>query len=103
MSVISIEVLYALPDRQIVLQLELPAGSTAADAVTASGLQGEFPEIASTASAFARYGRLISRLEPLRDGDRIEILRPLQVDPKQARRLSAAKSARNRDRTRPRR
>ena len=54
----------------------------------------EFSELDPGAEQFGRYGRLIGRLEHLRDGDRVEILRPLVVDPKEARRLSAAKSGR---------
>jgi putative ubiquitin-RnfH superfamily antitoxin RatB of RatAB toxin-antitoxin module len=95
-----VQVVFAWPDRQILRQVDLPEGATAIDAVEASKLWTEFPELNSASEQFGRFGRLIGRLEPLRDGDRVEILRPLLVDPKEARRLSAAKSGR-RSFTRP--
>lgn len=94
MSLLHVEVVYARADRQVLRQIEVPQGATASEAVVASGIWMEFPELNPAAGQFARYGRLISRLEPVRDGDRIEILRPLLVDPKEARRMSAAKSRR---------
>jgi putative ubiquitin-RnfH superfamily antitoxin RatB of RatAB toxin-antitoxin module len=89
---IRVEVVYAQTERQTLRQLELDDGATAADAVMASGLWADFPELDPTAEQFARYGCLIGRQARLSDGDRIEILRPLFADPKEARRMSAAQS-----------
>jgi putative ubiquitin-RnfH superfamily antitoxin RatB of RatAB toxin-antitoxin module len=90
-------VVYALPDRQSVQELELPESSTVAEAVARSGLLQKFPEIAGS-QACAIYGRVVPDSHILRADDRIEILRPLQVDPKESRRRAAA-----RGRTTPRR
>lgn len=83
-------VVYALPDRQALRELELPDSATVADAVTRSGLLEQFPEIGSRPLACAIYGRAVAESQALRAGDRVEILRPLQVDPKESRRRAAA-------------
>jgi len=88
---ISIEVVYAPRLRQIVRRLSLPAGSSVADALRASGLLGEFPEIESTRVGI--YGEVVSPDTRLRDRDRVEIYRPLQADPKEIRRTRARKNA----------
>ncbi|HEX2649277.1 MAG TPA: RnfH family protein [Burkholderiales bacterium] len=77
-----VEVVWALPGRQRVVALELEKGATAAHAVAASGI----------AEAHAALGRHGERIEPgtrLRDGDRIELLRPLAVEPREARKRRA--------------
>ncbi|MGH8313045.1 MAG: RnfH family protein, partial [Gammaproteobacteria bacterium] len=57
--------------------------------VQLSGLQQKYPEIAATACRLGIFGRAVVPQQLLRDGDRVEIYRPLQVDPKQARRKRA--------------
>ena len=84
-------VVYALPDRQSVQELELPQSATVADAVARSGLLQRFPEIADAPLACAIYGRAVVDSQVLCAGDRVEILRPLQVDPKESRRRAAAR------------
>jgi hypothetical protein len=84
-------VVYALPDRQPLRELELPESATVAEAVARSGLPEQFPEIGSRPLACAIYGRAVADSQVLRDGDRVEILRPLQVDPKESRRRAAAR------------
>ncbi len=88
---ISIEVVYAPRLRQIVRRLSLPAGSSVADALRASGLLGEFPEIESARVGI--YGEVVRPDTRLRDRDRVEIYRPLQADPKEIRRTRARKNA----------
>ena len=66
--------------------LQLPAGSTVADAVAASGLRQEFPGLALDALGVGVWGRKAGPRQALRDLDRIEVYRPLKVDPKVARR-----------------
>jgi uncharacterized protein len=83
---------YALPDRQVLIELDLPPGATVADAVARSGLLQRFPEIASRPAACAIYGRAVEQLQKLQANDRVEILRPLQIDPKESRRQAAARS-----------
>ena len=89
MSELSIEVVYALPGRKVLRRVALPEGSTLADAIRASGLAGEFPEIGSARAGI--YGKPAAADSVLRDRDRVEIYRPLRADPKEVRRKRAAK------------
>jgi putative ubiquitin-RnfH superfamily antitoxin RatB of RatAB toxin-antitoxin module len=66
--------------------LELPAGSTVADAIAASPLRREFPALEAGAMTTGVWGRKAAPGQVLRDRDRVEIYRPLLVDPKVARR-----------------
>ena len=84
-------VVYALPHRQAVQELQLPDSATVADAVAGSGLLQKFPEIGERPLACAIYGRAVADSHILRADDRVEILRPLQVDPKESRRRAAAR------------
>jgi putative ubiquitin-RnfH superfamily antitoxin RatB of RatAB toxin-antitoxin module len=66
--------------------LELPAGSTVTDAIAASPLRTEFPALEPGSITMAVWGRKAAPGQVLRDRDRVEIVRPLLVDPKVARR-----------------
>ena len=70
-----------------VLELRLPAGATVAMALHRSGLLDRYPGIDLTQHAMGVWGKLRSLDDTLRDADRVELYRPLQVDPKEARRL----------------
>lgn len=87
-----VRVAYALPERQVVVQLRVPLGTTVAEAVSRSGLVEQFPEIATRPLVCAIYGRAVANTYEVRGGERIEILRPLQVDPKVSRRQAAARA-----------
>ena len=89
MSALQIEVVYALPERQVLRRVSLPEGSTVDNAVHASGLRAEFPEI--DAMHVGIYGKAVSKDTILRDRDRVELYRPLTADPKEIRRARAAK------------
>jgi len=78
---VKIEVLRAWPRRFERVELELPEGATARDAVLAAGW-GDDPQ----AVAYAVFGQRVEGRARLRDGDRVELLRPLLADPKEARR-----------------
>jgi putative ubiquitin-RnfH superfamily antitoxin RatB of RatAB toxin-antitoxin module len=82
---ITVEVVLALAGRQTLRRIELPAGSTAADAVAASGLAEALP------GRVGIYGKVVSAGTIVRDGDRVEIYRPLAADPKDLRRARAAR------------
>ena len=85
-----IEVVYALPQRQERVSLDLAPGSTVLDAIQASGLPQRLPEIKlGRAGVWGRPARPDTRL---RDRDRVEIYRPLIADPKEIRRRRAAKA-----------
>lgn len=86
-----IEVAYARPDIQVVVELEVPAGATAADAIRRSGLLARYPEIDLGKNGIGVYGEPADLERPLRDGDRVEIYRPLLIDPKAARRAKTKK------------
>jgi len=84
-----VEVVFARPERQTVRRVSLPAGSTVEDAVAASGLAREFEKLDS--GHIGIYGNSVAAGTILRDGDRVEIYRPLRIDPKDLRRARAAK------------
>ncbi|HSQ69749.1 MAG TPA: RnfH family protein [Steroidobacteraceae bacterium] len=90
-----IEVAYARPDRQRVIRLALAPGLSAIAAVQASGILQEFPELGATRLELGIYGRRAAHEQPLRPGDRVEIYRPLQADPREMRRRRAAGGGRS--------
>lgn len=99
-AMITVEVAYALPDRQRIVELHVPVGTTALEAVRMSGIERLFPEIELDKADLGVFSQVLGTkgLPPageyrLRDRDRIEIYRPLIADPKEARRKRAEKSA----------
>ena len=88
---IEIEIAYALSERQTILSLTVPLGTNARDAVLRSDLQKQFNEIDTAHCRIGVFGRSVSDDYVLRPGDRVEIYRPLQIDPREARRLAAAR------------
>lgn len=89
-----VEIVYALRDRQVLLAFEVEGGTTARQAVERSGILQRFPEIDLARAGMGIFGRVVSPDTPLRDGDRVEIYRPLIADPKDARRTRAGRSPR---------
>jgi putative ubiquitin-RnfH superfamily antitoxin RatB of RatAB toxin-antitoxin module len=81
------EVAYARADRQFVVEVELPEGATARDALLASRLAETCSEIDPAAAVLGVYGKVVAADYAVRDGDRVEIYRPLTADPRVARRL----------------
>lgn len=67
-------------------QVRLPAGATVLDALQASGVQAAYPGLDLRTALVGIWGRKAGLQQPLREGDRVEIHRPLRVDPKLARR-----------------
>ena len=96
MSVLRVECVYALADACWRKTLELPDGATVATALAAADLATNLPGVAVDPARLAVFGRLVALGERLHDGDRIEILRPLALDPKQARRQRAARADKSR-------
>ncbi len=86
-----VEVAYATPSQQMLVTLDMPEGATIADAIEASGLRGRFPEIAGDALTVGIFATVLNASHVLKQGDRVEIYRPLCADPKEARRRRAAK------------
>lgn len=86
-----IEICYALADRQELVALDLPEGSTVMQAVEASGLLQKYPEIEPVGlNKLGVFAKLVKADAVLRDRDRVEIYRPLIADPKEVRRQKAA-------------
>lgn len=86
---INVEVVYALPQEQTLLQLQVPQGSTLGDAIRASGIMEKYPEIDLARNKLGVFGKLSKEDAVLRDRDRVEINRPLIADPKEVRRKRA--------------
>lgn len=89
-----VEVIYALPDRAERYMVALPEGATAAQAVERSGVVAAHPEIDLARDGLAVFGQRVPPEQPLRAGDRVEVLRPLVADPKAARRDRVARKSR---------
>jgi len=89
-SLINIEVIYALPQRQPLVRMQLPLGTTVKQAVEQSGLLQKFPEIDLAQNKLGVYAKLVKPDVQLRDYDRVEIYRPLIADPKEVRKQRAA-------------
>jgi len=86
---VRVEVAYALPDRQTLLAVEVGEGVTLDQAVRASGILERHPDIDWPQATVGVFGQRCDRQRLLRPGDRVEIYRPLLIDPKQARRQRA--------------
>jgi hypothetical protein len=84
-----VEIVYATPAAQRRYAVDLPPGGTARAAIEASGVLRDHPQIDLARDRVGVYGRLVGLDEVLREGDRVEILRPLVADPKAARRQRA--------------
>ena len=81
-----VEVVYALPQRAIAIPLVLPTTATVGDALAAAAADLEFAGIDVAAADVGIFGAVVARDRLLEPGDRIEVYRPLAVDPKAARR-----------------
>jgi len=86
---VRVEVVYAKSAEQVVIEVDVPAAATAAEAIRASGILEKFPEIDPARWMLGVYGERVVPEAPLHDGDRVEIYRPLLADPKEARRRRA--------------
>ena len=89
----SVSVCYALSDASFLVQLDVAPGTTIAQAIAASGVLSRFPEIDLGRNKLGLFGKLKPADTVLRDGDRIEIYRPLQADPMESRRRRARHKA----------
>jgi len=86
---IRVEVAYATPVKQKLLSLEVPSGCTVAQAIELSGIRDQFPDLVLDPKGVGIFSRKVSMEHGLRDGDRVEIYRPLIADPKEIRRQRA--------------
>ena len=86
---LSIEVACALPTRQRVVSLLVAPGCTVAQAVEASGIVSAFPELDMSTVTYGIFERPVRAEAIVSEGDRVTLLRPLPVDPKEQRRRRA--------------
>ena len=89
MSVITVTVVYALPESATEIELTLPAGATVSEALERSAFAAHHPEVDLARCPVGVFGRRVGRDRVLADGDRIEVYRPLIAEPKDARRRRA--------------
>lgn len=87
MAEIAVEVVLALPEQVLLRRIRLAAGATVAQAIAAVQLGPDAPAI--DLQRLGIFGRRVSLEHPLHDGDRVEIYRPLVLDPKESRRRRA--------------
>jgi putative ubiquitin-RnfH superfamily antitoxin RatB of RatAB toxin-antitoxin module len=88
---LTVEVAYALPRRQSIVEIKVDEGTTAEQAIRASGILEEFPQIDLQHDKVGIFGKPCKLTDILRHGDRVEIYRPLIADPKEIRKQRAAK------------
>src|SRR5213083_180981 len=84
MAVLKVEVVYALPEREESARVAVQSGATVRDVLVKSGL------LHLVRGKVGIFGKVVPEDTPVADGDRVEIYRPLAVDPKEARRARAA-------------
>ncbi len=89
---ITVEVAFALPDKQAVLPLKVTEGALVKEVVERSGILTRFPEIDLDKNDVGIWSRTCKLSDKVREGDRIEIYRPLLADPKEARRRRAERA-----------
>lgn len=90
-KVITVEVAYALPERQAIIELQVEEGTTALEAARRSGIAQQFEDIDLDNDKLGIFGKAVSPAQVLRAGDRVEIYRPLIADPKEVRKARAAR------------
>lgn len=90
---ITIEVVYALPDKQYLRTVTLEEGATVEEAIKASGLLSLRKDIDLKSNKVGVFSRPVKLDDTLQDGDRVEIYRPLIADPKEMRRQRAERAA----------
>ncbi len=89
---ILVEVAYALPHKQAIVEVEVADGTTALDAARQSGIAEQFEGIDLDDAKLGIFGKAVSPTQVLRAGDRVEVYRPLIADPKEVRKERAARA-----------
>ena len=94
-SMIVVEVVYALPDKQKLLRVQVPKGTTLREAAERSGMDAHFPGLDLATCPLGIFGKAVSKPQErvLEEGERVEIYRPLLADPKEVRKQRDAKAA----------
>ncbi|MBS0880552.1 RnfH family protein [Pantoea sp. JGM49] len=92
---ITVEIVYALPEKQYLRSVTLEEGATVEQAIKASGLLSLRKDIDLANNKVGIFSRPVKLGDAVQDGDRVEIYRPLIADPKEMRRQRAERSASN--------
>lgn len=91
-ATITVEVAYALPQKQAIVELQVSEGTTAEQAVAQSRMDDRFEGLTFADAKLGIFGKAVAGSQVLRAGDRVEIYRPLIADPKEVRKARAAKA-----------
>ncbi|MEM1112383.1 MAG: RnfH family protein [Pseudomonadota bacterium] len=94
---IKVEVAYALPEEQAILEIDVTPGTTALEAAQLSGIAARFDGLDVDNAKLGIFGKAVSPAQVLKAGDRVEIYRPLLADPKEVRKARAARAREQRD------
>lgn len=86
---ISVEVVLALPETQLLVTVSLPSGATAADALRQCEISERLPDLDTQKAPIGVWGHVVDFDHRLKDGDRVEVYRPLKINPREARRQLA--------------
>ncbi len=89
---INVEVVFGTLETQQLISVSVPSGSTVTDALEASKIGAAFPDADIANLPTGIWGRPVERNQVLADGDRVEVYRELEIDPKESRRLRASGS-----------
>jgi putative ubiquitin-RnfH superfamily antitoxin RatB of RatAB toxin-antitoxin module len=87
---LTVEVVFASAESQVLLPIQLPPGATVADAIQVSKIQDRFPGFRLSELPVGIWGRVVTPEHALQSGDRVEIYRQLKIDPMTARRVRAS-------------
>jgi putative ubiquitin-RnfH superfamily antitoxin RatB of RatAB toxin-antitoxin module len=96
-NTITVEVAYALPEKQVILEVRVAAGSTVLEAAQQSGVTDMFQGVDLDNAKLGIFGKVVSPQQALQSGDRVEIYRPLVADPKEVRKARAARAKERRE------
>ncbi len=100
-NTITVKVAYALPHQQVLLEVSLPVGSTVLDAAQRSGIASTFDGVDLEDATFGIFGQIVAPGHVVREGDRVEIYRPLMADPKEVRKARAERAKERKQQDKP--
>lgn len=86
---LTVEVVLATPQQQVLLTVDVDGGASVADVIGCSGIESRFPDLVVADLVAGIWGKPVSRDTVVNDGDRVELYRPLEIDPREARRQRA--------------
>jgi putative ubiquitin-RnfH superfamily antitoxin RatB of RatAB toxin-antitoxin module len=87
---LAVEVVLATPRKQVLLTVHIDAGATVAEVIAASGIEARFPDLAVAKMPVGVWGKQVPGNTVVKTGDRVELYRPLEIDPREARRQRAS-------------